>query len=69
MRILDYMRGEVRNSKYSCGRSILQMIIHLLYGYDDTRKEDGRHGSYKRWLIILAEKLERPTLVTEDNNN
>jgi len=44
------------------------MISHLLYSYDDTTKEDGRHGRHKKWLIILAEKLERPTLVTEDNN-
>jgi len=44
------------------------MSSHLLYCYGDTTKEYGRHVRYKKWLIILAEKLERPTLVTEQNN-
>jgi hypothetical protein len=33
-----------------------------------TKQEEGRHGRGEKWLIILARKLERPTLVKEENN-
>jgi hypothetical protein len=44
------------------------MSSHLLYCYGETTKEYVRYVRYKKWLIILAEKLKRLKLVTKKNN-
>jgi hypothetical protein len=44
------------------------MISHLPYYYSGKTKENNKHGTGEKLLIILVGKREKPMIVKEQNN-